>query len=102
MFSPVAMMFKSLYYFSGEVKVKWTTACEGDSPYANLSGTETFEDGDGVSHIKIDLPEIPQDKSTEQFSIVLSPPKADNCKLGQISERAIEINNDIGKFLTEK
>jgi len=79
----------------GEVEVKWSTSCAETSPYFNLSGVETFEDGDGVSHIKIDLPDLPQSQEVDNFTIVLHPVKGDLCKLGAIAERPVEITNDI-------
>ena len=52
-----------------------------------------------MSHIEIDLPELPQEKSSEQFNILLSSPSAKHCKLGEIIERAIEVTHDIGEEL---
>ena len=81
----------------GEIKVGWSTSCPESSPYFNLSGTETFEDGDGVSHIKMELPELPQASETDTFTVVLSARNLERnlCKLGSIFERPVEIKNDV-------
>ena len=50
-----------------------------------------------MSHIKIDLPELPQSSEVDTFKVVLSPIKSDLCKLGTIIERLVEINNDKGE-----
>ena len=81
------------------MKVGWRTSCEESSPYFNLSGTETFEDGDEVSNITVSLPDLPQSTGTDHFSVVLSPVKSENCKLGPIIERNVEVTNDIGNDL---
>ena len=82
--------------------MKWVVDTYDESPYFNISGTETFEDGDGVSNIKIELPQLPQISTTDSFKVMLVPPKAGNIRLGSISERTVEITNDIGKHTISK
>ena len=84
-------------YILGEVKVSWTTLCDDESPYSNLSGVETFQDGEETTNIQMEFPELPLDHTMDQFSVVLSPIKSSNCKLGTNTQRPIEITNDIGK-----
>lgn len=73
-----------------------------ESPYDNLSGIETFEDGDDVSHIKIKLPQQPREASEEQFAITLSPPKSTEAVLGDIDVCQVNVKNDIGKDYLQK
>jgi len=78
--------------------VPWKTASsDPSSPYANLSGIETFENGDEVSHIKIPLPQQPRDLDEDAFNITLAQPKSAEAVLGEIGQCAVKIANDIRK-----
>ena len=85
-------------HLSGKVTVPWKTlTSDDDSPYANLSGIETFNDGENISHIQINLPESPMNAEQHTFDIVLATPKEISSKLGDIPKRSVTVVNDIGK-----
>ena len=56
----------------GRVVVPWSITCpDATSPYKDLHGLETFKDGEGESHIEIELQDEPRATSSDGFMFVL-------------------------------
>ena len=52
----------------GRVVVPWSITCpDATSPYKDLHGLETFKDGEGESHIEIELIEEPRATASDGF-----------------------------------
>lgn len=85
---------------SGRVRVPWKTiTASPTSLFADITGVETFEDGDKTSHVVIKLPQIPHDTERDQFKIALDQPKSSDARLGDISSCVVNVHNDIGKIV---
>lgn len=86
---------------TGKVRVPWKTVClDSESPFANYSGIETFEDGDEKSHITMKIPQYPREENVDRFDVVLSPPKSVESVLGDTTSCSVAIENDIGMQLS--
>nr|XP_018671881.1 G-protein coupled receptor 98-like isoform X2 [Ciona intestinalis] len=86
----------------GKVRVPWkTTSTTPSSPYDGLSGLETFEGGEGVSHIEVKLPQSPRDDQVDEFNVVIGQPKNRETILGDVIMCKVTVENDIASGLIE-
>ena len=78
------------------MKVPWRTVCKDEtSPFANLSGIETFEDGEEESNIHINIPQDPRDQSQDKFEVVLGDPKPSTSIVDPKNKCSITVENDV-------
>ena len=66
-----------------------------DSPFAGLSGVETFDEGEEESHIEIDVPQDPRDVTKDSFDIVLSDPKPSTSVVEKNNKCQVTVDNDV-------
>ena len=79
-----------------KVKVPWRTVCKDEtSPFANLSGIETFEDGEEESNIHINIPQDPRDQTQDKFEVVLGEPKPSTSIVDKNNKCSVKIMNDV-------
>ena len=58
------------------MKVGWKTVTNDESsPFNNLKGVETFEEGDKTSTIEIPISQEPRDVNKDRFQVVLDQPQ---------------------------
>ena len=68
---------------------------DADSPFAGLSGVETFDKGEKESHIEIDVPQDPRDVTKDNFDIVLSDPKPSTSVVDKNNKCQVTVDNDV-------
>ena len=85
-------------YMKGKVRVPWSaeSADEQEGPYKDLTGIETFEDGEEKSNIEIMISQIPRKVESDTFDVVLATPKTTTIKRGDISKCTVTVLNDKG------
>lgn len=92
----VIVPLKRSFYTEGKVKVGWRTITESsDSPFANLSGVETFEDGEKESNIEIAIKQLPRDSKQDSFDVVLSPPSTTTVSIDESERCSVVVKNNI-------
>ena len=84
----------------GKVVVPWTVSSHTiNSPYQKLQGQETFEDGEGKSHIEIDVVQLPRNAVVDKLAVQLGKPRSANAVVDDVMSRCdVTINNDIGEL----
>ena len=95
-------MKRNKEHLVGKVKIPWRTIVgddQADSPYANLSGIETFEDGEKTSHIEVKIPQLPRECKQDLFEVVLSNPSSDVVQVDDNEKCSVVVKNNIGLCL---
>ena len=93
------MKLRKALRITGRVRVPWRTVSDDpESIFSNLSGVETFEDGDEVSVIRICIPVQPRETEQDRFDIELTKPKASDVVLGDKHSCSVAVENDICKY----
>ena len=78
------------------MKVAWTTVCKDqNSPFANLSGVETFEKGEEESNIEIKIPQDPRDVTKDKFDVILGDPKPSTSIVDKNNKCSVTVENDV-------
>ena len=71
----------------------WKVKCrDPKSPYANLSGVETFCDGEETSHIHITVPQEPRDVTKDKFDVILEEPRPPVAMVARSNRFAVFVN----------
>ena len=87
-------MFKTIK--TDKVKVEWKTVCnDPNSPFANISGVETFEEDENESHIEIKIPQEARNVTKDNFDIVLSDPKPSTSVVDKNNKCSVTVDNDV-------
>ena len=74
----------------------WKTVCKDDnSPFANLSGVETFEDGEDESNIEIKIPQDPRDVTKDAFDVILGDPRPSTAVVDKNNKCSVTVENDV-------
>jgi hypothetical protein len=83
----------------GKVEVHWQTVTDDSSPFSNLRGVETFEDGEDASHIVVAIPEVPSYNEEDCFAIQLLQPKEESTVLANppLDKLSVVVQNDIAR-----
>ena len=76
--------------------MEWKSECrEENSPFSNLGGVETFEEGEEKSTIEIAIPQDPRGIVRDTFSLILLNPTTSTAVVGTNHQCNVNINNDV-------
>ena len=68
---------------------------DSGSPFADLSGTETFEKGEEESNIEIRIPQEPRDVQYDMFDVILDNCKPMTSQVDKNNKCLVTIENDV-------
>ena len=68
---------------------------DSSSPFADLSGTETFEKGEEESNIEIKIPQDPRDVTKDKFDVILGDPKPSTSQVPKKNKCNVTVENDV-------
>ena len=68
---------------------------DSGSPFADLSGTETFEKGEEESNIEIRIPQEPRDVQYDMFDVILDYCKPMTSQVDKNNKCLVTIENDV-------
>ena len=66
-----------------------------DNPFYNLSGTETFKDGEEDSTIEIKIPQDTRDVTKDNFDVILSEPRPSTSIVDKNNKCQVVVENDV-------
>ena len=90
------MLTEKYFTFSDKVKVAWKVVSKDpNSPFAGITGVETFDEGEEESHIEIDIPQDPRDVRSDAFDVILSDPKPSTSVVDQNNKCSVTVDNDV-------
>ena len=82
------------------MKVEWKTVCKDDnSPFANISGVETFEEDEEESNIEIKIPQDARDVTKDVFDVILIDPKSPTATVKKNNKCVVSVQNDVVQSL---